>query len=139
MAIMSDCWDDMLNDNKDILVTKPVQANVFTFSNSGRSGRRNWFAMTSDQISGCLADLLASTENRPKNYSEKEWRQTFADNLTDDFARTMAAVQTLPLFEILAKIIHYTNTDGPRSYKVIDLEPQKLRHAIAALERLGIE
>ena len=133
---MSDCWADMLSDNKNILVTKPVAARVFTFSNSGRGGKRNWFAMTSDQLSGCLNDLLASKDDLPTKYEEKVWRRIFSDHLNDDVSRTMGAVQTLPLFEILAKIIHFTNADGPRPFKVIDLEPQKLRQAIAALEAI---
>ena len=135
---MSDCWDDMLLDNSEILVTKPIMAYVFTFSNSGRGGKRNWFAMTASQLSGCLSDLLACKEALPIRYEEKEWCRIFAENLTDDVSRTMGAVQTLPLFEILAKIIHFANTDGPRSYKLIDLETQSLRQAIAELDKLTI-
>lgn len=133
---MNDYWTDMLSDNNNILVTKPVAARVFTFSNSGRGGKRNWFAMTSNQLSGCLADLLASKVELPTKYEEKVWRRIFADHLNDDVSRTMGAVQTLPLFEILAKIIHFTNADGPRSFKVIELEPQKIRQAIEALEAI---
>ena len=136
---MSDFWDDILLDNIDILVTKPIAAKVFTFSNSGRGGKRNWFAMTADQLSGCLSDLLACSEFLPSHYEEKVWRKIFSDNLTDDVSRTMGAVQTLPLFEILAKIIHFANADGPRAYKSINLEPQALRQAIAGLERLQAE
>jgi hypothetical protein len=129
----------MLLDNKDILVTKPVMANVFTFSNSGRGGKRNWFAMTASQLSGCLSDLLACRSALPMRYEEKEWRRIFADNLTDDVSRTVGAVQTLPLFEILAKIIHYSRTEGPRTYKSINLEPQALRQAISELDKLSID
>lgn len=134
---MSDCWDDMLDDNKNILVTKPIRAHVFTFSNSGRGGKRNWFAMTSSQISGCLEDILASDDDIPRVYEEKRWRQVFADTLTDDVARTMGAVQTLPLFEILAKVVHYTHSDGPRTFKTIELEPHRLRQTIAVLVAMG--
>lgn len=134
---MSDCWDDLLLDNIDILVTKPIAAHVFTFSNSGRGGKRNWFAMTSVQLSGCLNDLLACKEELPMCYEEKTWRRIFADNLTDDVSRTMGAVQTLPLFETLAKIVHYSNNDGPRTYKSINLEAQALRQAIATLGKLS--
>lgn len=127
----------MLDDNKDILVTKPISAHIFTFSNSGRGGKRNWFAMTSAQLIGCLEDILSSNEDIPVVYEEKIWRQIFSDVLADDVSRTMGAVQTLPLFEVLAKIIHYTNSGGPRVFKTIDLEPQKLKQAIAALYGIG--
>lgn len=136
---MSDCWDDMLLDNTNILVTKPILGHVFTFSNSGRGGKRSWFAMTAFQLSGCLYDILSCTEPLPIRYEEKEWRQIFADNLTDDVSRTMGAVQTLPLFEILAKVIHFSNTDGPRTYKSINLEQRALRQAIAELKKLSVD
>lgn len=128
--------DDILKDNIDILVTKPVKSHVFTFSNSGRGGKRNWFAMTASQLSGCLVDILESPDKFPTFYHEKEWRKLFSDNLTDDVARTMGAVQTLPLFEILAKIIHYSNTSGPRSFKTINVDSKAIRQSIAMLAKI---
>lgn len=133
---MASFLDDILEDNIDILVTKPMKSHVFTFSNSGRGGKRNWFAMTASQLSGCLEDILESSDEFPSRYHEKEWRQLFSDNLTDDVARTMGAVQTLPLFEILAKIIHYSNTSGPRSFKTMNVDRQAIRQSIAMLSKI---
>lgn len=131
---MSDFIEDLLKDNSNILVAKPTTGIVFTFSNSGRGGNRNWFAMTGTQLESCLEDILDSTDSFPARYHEKTWRQLFADNLNDDVARTMAAVQTLPLFEILAKIIHFSASEGPRSFKTINLEPARIRQAISLLK-----
>ena len=131
---MTDFIEDLLKDNNNILVAKPTSGIVFTFSNSGRGGNRNWFAMTGSQIQSCLEDILESPDEFPARYNEKTWRKLFADNLNDDVARTMAAVQTLPLFEILAKIIHFSANDGPRAFKTINLEPARLRQAIALLQ-----
>ena len=55
---MGTVFEDMLADNDRILVTVPTEAKVITFSNSGRGGKRNWFAMTTDQLRGCLEDML---------------------------------------------------------------------------------
>lgn len=130
---MSDIIDNILLDNTNILVARPMSCVVFTFSNSGKGGKRNWFAMTSKQLASCFEDILASPDSFPKRYNEKAWRKLFADNLNDDVARTMGAVQTLPLFEILAKIVHYASDDGPRLFKTINLEPMRLHRAIGLL------
>jgi hypothetical protein len=131
---VTDFIEDMLNDNSQILVARPTSGLVFTFSNTGKGGNRSWFAMTGTQLISCLEDILGSPDDFPARYEEKKWRQLFADNLDDDVARTMGAVQTLPLFEILAKIIHFSAGDGPRSFKSINLEPARIRQAIALLQ-----
>ena len=132
--------DAMLEDDSTILVSRPVMDLVFTFSNSGRGGGvRNWFAMTGSQLAACLQDLLVAGDDLPERYDEKQWRKIFADYLTDDIARTMGAVQTLPLFEIIAKIIHYSNGTGPRTYKMINLDREAVRNAIVTLESYNPE
>ena len=133
---MSNFFDDLLADNNKSLVTKPVRATVITFSNSGKGGHRKWFAMTSAQLVQCLEDMLANLPDFSETYEEKEWRRLFETHLTDDVARTMGAVQTLSLFEILAKIVHYASETGPRSFKVINLDPVALRQAIDALSKV---
>lgn len=125
--------DAMLEDDSTVLVARPTTDIVFTFSNSGRSGIRRWFAMTGSQLRTCLEDLLAAGDILPVHYDEKQWRKIFAEHLTDDVSRTMGAVQTLPLFEIIAKIVHYTNSQGPRAFKTINLEPVAVRNAISVL------
>ena len=125
--------DAMLEDDSTILVARPTTDIVFTFSNSGRSGVRSWFAMTGSQLRVCLEDLLAAGDVLPVHYNEKQWRNIFAEHLTDDVARTMGAVQTLPLFEIIAKVVHYANSQGPRTFKTINLEPVAVRNAISIL------
>lgn len=132
---MGTVFEDMLADNDRILVTVPAEAKVITFSNSGRGGKRNWFAMTTGQLKGCLEDMLEGLDAFPSAYEEKLWRELFKAHLTEDVARTMGAVQTLPLFEVLAKVIHYSNGSAPRSFKTINLEPNAVRQAIAMLER----
>ena len=136
---MDDFSEHLLIDNTDILVARPTSGVVFTFSNSGRGGNRNWFSMTSRQLASSLEDILASSDEFPAAYNEKTWRGLFAANLTNDVARTMGAVQTLPLFEMLAKIVHFAWNDGPRSFKTINLEPARLRHAIELLKSYSPE
>lgn len=81
---MADFIQDMLSDNTNILVARPTSGLVFTFSNSGRGGNRNWFAMTGSQLVSCLEDILGSNDDFPARYEEKRWRQLFSDNLDDD-------------------------------------------------------
>jgi len=125
---------EILTDNTDIMVMKPSHDLTFTFSNSGRGGKRNWFTMKASQLIITLEDIIENVDQFPLRYEEKKWRELFALYLNDDVARTMGAVQTLPLFEILAKIIHYANEDSPRIFKTIDLEPAKIRNAIILLK-----
>ncbi|WP_433990390.1 hypothetical protein SuNHUV7_20310 (plasmid) [Pseudoseohaeicola sp. NH-UV-7] len=131
---MSAVFEDILSDNDKILVTLPSKATVITFSNSGKGGKRNWFAMTTAQLCGCLEDMLENLDEFPSVYEEKNWRELFKTYLTDDVSRTMGAVQTLPLFEILAKIIHFSGETGPRSFKTIKLEANAVKQAIATLK-----
>lgn len=132
---MADFFDDLLKDNHQIMATRPATGRVVTFSNSGRAGKRNWFAMTTVQLSSCLIDMLVAIDEFPSTYEEKQWRALFSEFLTDDVARTMGAVQTLPLFEILAKIIHFANSSGDRTYKTINLDPTAIRQAIHLLSK----
>ena len=132
---MGSVFDDLLADNDRILVTVPTKAKVITFSNSGRGGKRNWFAMTTNQLKGCLEDMFEALDAFPSVYEEKKWRELFKSHLTEDVARPMGAVQTLPLFEVLAKVIHYSNGSGPRSFKTINLEPNAVQQAIAMLSK----
>lgn len=125
--------NSIVEDNTDILVLRPVQSYVLLFSNAGRGGRRNWFAITTHQIQSCLEDIRYNVEKFPIVYAEKQWRILFSTYLTDDVARTLAATQTLPTFEILAKTIHFANRCGPRRFKTIDLSPASLDQAIYAL------
>lgn len=132
---MADFFDDLLKDNDQIMTTRPTSARVVTFSNSGRGGKRNWFAMTTEQLCSCLIDMLVALDQFPSTYEEKRWRELFNEFLTDDVSRTMGAVQTLPLFEILAKIIHFANSSSERTYKTINLDPTAIRQAIHLLQR----
>ena len=131
---METLFQDITKVNENVLVTMPTQANVITFSNTGRGGKRNWFAMTTDQLLGCLEDMFEHLDKFPAAYEEKCWRDLFKEYLTDDVSRTMGAVQTLPLFEVLAKIIHYSSSAGPRSYKIINLEENAVKQAIMLLK-----
>lgn len=125
--------DRLVEDNIEILALRPILATVVLFSNSGRGGKRNWFAITTGQILSCLEDIQANLDSFPTTYHEKQWRGLFCEHLCDDVARTLGATQTLPLFEIIAKTIHFANGSGTRVFKVIDLAPTSLDRAIMSL------
>lgn len=125
--------DAIIEDNREILASRPFEAQVLLFSNAGRGGKRNWFAITTKQILICLEDLRANIQHFPTTYNEKQWRFLFAKYLSDDVARTLGATQTLPTFEMLAKTIHFANGGGVRHYKSINLSLEALDRAIFAL------
>ncbi|WP_075657182.1 hypothetical protein [Pseudochrobactrum sp. B5] len=128
----------IVEDNIEILALRPISATVILFSNAGRGGKRNWFVITTAQILSCLEDIRSNIDSFPTTYNEKQWRGLFSEHLCDDVARTLGATQTLPMFEILAKTIHFANSSGARVYKVIDLTPDALDRAITSLSNVKV-
>ena len=109
---------------------------VVNFSNT----RNNWFAATIDQLTGSLKDVLGKIDSfreAGEKYDEALWRKAFSQHLTDEVARALAGTQTFPFFSLLAKIIHYANSDSPYEDSSIDLDPDKIRVAVAELERIA--
>lgn len=127
---------NLVKDKGNIQIKQPRKEIVFTFSNSGRNGIKNWFNITSSQVIKCLEDLIKNNNKFSPIYEEKTYRAMFKKYLTDETAQTIAAVQTLPLFELLGKLIHFTNRDDEREYKTIRLNIDEIERTISYLENL---
>lgn len=127
-------------DGENTKTSLPMTATYVEFSNTGRRSD-GWFVMTIEQIAQCLKDIIDNNEdfdslNRQENgYEENSWRTLFEKTLTNRVARTMGKVQSLPLFELLAKIIHFSNTGEPRNYKSINTSPDWIRNALEIISR----
>lgn len=115
-------------------VRQPIEALAVAFSNTGRRSD-GWFVLTLDQIAQALEDLavksarVISEAGNPADYDEARWRRIFEDCLSDEVAKTMGKVQTLPLFELLGKIVHFANKTGPRSFRQLSVDADELRIA----------
>ena len=116
---------------------------VITFSNTGQgTGGRKWFTVTIDQLVSNLSDMitkLGAFKAAGSNYVEANWRKAFEENLSDEVSRALAGTQTLPYFSLLAKIIHYANTNAPYVDKKIDLDEAKIRVALDTLKRIAAD
>lgn len=131
---MARLFDKVTNSGTKIRVKPPFFGYVINFSNT----RDNWFALTIEQLISVLSDIqnnLADYKNNAGiNYDESAYRTVFDRTLTDDVARALSTVQTLPLFTLLAEIIHFSTTDSAYTYKTIDLDPSRISAAIAQLQ-----
>jgi len=89
--------------------SKLIHDTYFSFSN--RNG--NTFAIGFNTLIQCLEDLLADNSNFSglKSYVEKEWRDWGAAHYLDPVAKSLATVQTKPLFALLSKVIAWGNPD----------------------------
>lgn len=111
---------------------------IIRFSNTGPK----WFCISQSQLVRTLTDIadnITDFENQAgSNYDEKPWRNIFSKFLTDEVVKAQSTVQTLPLFEILAKII--SSTPGAESYqdKVIELDEQLIRQAASGIAKLSL-
>ncbi|MFK5998305.1 MAG: hypothetical protein QM492_09385 [Rhodobacterales bacterium] len=86
-----------------------------------------------------MIDNLGAFQAAGADYVEANWRKAFEDNLSDEVSRALAGTQTLPYFSLLAKIIHYANTDVPYVDKKIDLDEAKIRVALDTLKRIAAD
>ncbi|WIV50278.1 AAA family ATPase [Marivivens sp. LCG002] len=126
------------NDNL-IKVREPYLGAAITFSNTHSRNNDAWFVLTADQIKQSLIDILPQRAKFPEHYNEGIYRALFAEHLTDDVARYMASVQTMPFFEVLSKVIHYSGRSDDRISKKIDLSEDSIRQAILELEQLAVK
>lgn len=122
----------------------PTQVRVPTnginveFSNTGKRSN-GWFILSVEQIITVLDDLIerhgaiVAEVGTEASYQESVWRRLFEEHLSNDVARTMGKVQTLPLFEVLSKIVHFAETSSKRVEKSLNLNLAALNKARAAL------
>jgi hypothetical protein len=124
--------------NAPTQVRPPIDGIAIAFSNTGIRSN-GWFVLTVEQIVQSLQDLLDHREiivgetGHPAQYDETAWRRIFETHLTDEVARTMGKVQTLPLFELFSKIVHFSSSTAQRQIKTLKLEPQALAQAQEAV------
>ena len=119
-------------------VQRPEVGRIIAFSNTGKRSD-GWFVLSFAQVFNAINDLysnlseIVGTTSNPAIYDEKMWRDIFSIYLSDDVAKTMGKVQTLPLFELLSKVIHFSNSSDLREFKTLNLGEEFLANTINAL------
>lgn len=135
---MATLFEKIAGTDIKIQVSPPTLGHTIAFSNT--SGK--WFALTIDQIVGILNDIkdnLAKYQTEAGDkYVEKDYRDVFSATITDPVAHALCTVQSLPMFTVVAQIIHYSSSDDPYEYKSIELDADKIDAAILALDGFRI-
>lgn len=117
-----------------------VQGGVITFSNTNG----NTFAIGLDAILTCIKDFVKYPEvfSGDQSYDEKPWRDKGSQYYTHPVPRSLATVQTKPLFTTLSKTIVWANQpnlDSVNTDNVIPLRLDALNKTILELEKLIID
>ncbi|EKO3447593.1 AAA family ATPase [Vibrio fluvialis] len=103
--------NDIRTLNSEMSVQYAPVSPGFTFSNTGRRGSVKYFYISLNQMLSVLTDIRDHiTEFMPNSsYVEGTWRDLFHQYLSDDVVNAMSTVQTLPLFNLINKIIYTAN------------------------------
>ncbi|CCW32962.1 Type II restriction-modification systemrestriction subunit [Xenorhabdus nematophila F1] len=98
--------------NSDMTVRYSSVSPGFTFSNTGRrGGERKYFFISLNQMITVIEDIQSNlSEFEPDNhYIERTWRDRFHNYINDEVVNALSTVQTLPLFNLINKIIYTAN------------------------------
>lgn len=112
-------------------------APTFVFSNTGRRGDTKYFSITLSQLIEVLQDIIDNYSEYAANaqYVEKNWRDLFSATISNDVVNALSTVQTLPLFELINKVIVVANgLQHSYKYKEMDLSPRNVETAKSYLE-----
>lgn len=115
-------------------------SHILIFSNTGkRGGDKKFFSLTAGSLLQCFKDISDNFAhfNEHSSWKEEVWRKKFT-NLTNDTARAMGAVQTKPLFIVLAKLISLVN-EIPYVEEQISLSAEYVGAVISYLETQEIK
>lgn len=134
MALKTDLFDNVVNESSRIKVDYPNDGINVIFSNSRRRSD-GWFLLTIKQILETLECLINNNKTiiskvkNPAKYKQDDWREIFANEVTNKVVSTMGVTQTLPTFELLSKIIHHSNSSSARTQNEIILDISALETA----------
>lgn len=108
----------------------------FKFSNTGRRKGVKYFYISLNQMISLLEDI---NNNLPEfmthtSYVEKSWRDLFSKYVSDEVINALSTVQTLPLFNLVSKVIYKANNlTGRFNDKIMPLSRPYLDTAITYL------
>jgi len=125
------------SEKSDFKINIEKDGGYLVFSNSGQRGGRNFFTLSLSSIKNMLEDIKNNILRFKEHseYIEKDWRD-LSEYYTDKTAKSMARVQTKPLFVTLSKIISWANSEDNLNENIIDLSEKALENTINKLEDL---
>ncbi|WP_334030363.1 AAA family ATPase [Alteromonas sp. P256] len=108
------------------------------FSNTGRrGGQKKYFSISLIELIKTLRDIHQNISSfaGASPYNEALMRRLFAEHITSVTTNALSTVQTLPLYGVIAKVIHLTN-NLPNQFeeKEIPFDSDKFEIAIEYLE-----
>lgn len=112
-------------------------APTFVFSNTGRRGDTKYFSITLIQLIEVLQNIIDNYSEYALNthYVEKNWRDLFSATITNDVVKALSTVQTLPLFELINKVIVVANgIEQQYQYRKMSLSVGNIETAKSYLE-----
>jgi len=118
-------------------VTIESSGGYITFSNSGQRGGRKYFNISLLSIKNTLEDILDNYSffQNETTYVEKNWRD-LSQYYSDKTMKSIATVQTKPLFTTFSKIINWANHNQTTDESLIDLKRESINNAIKKLNQL---
>ncbi|WP_435275319.1 AAA family ATPase [Psychrobium sp. nBUS_13] len=126
---------DGLNGNMDfqyVSVSPSIE-----FSNTGRRGGKKYFSISMVDLIQTLKDIKENIAEfaGASTYDETRMRNLFSRFTTSQTVNALSTVQTLPLYGVIAKVIHLSNEEkADFNEKSILLDSDKFDVAIAYLE-----
>ncbi|MBJ9948530.1 AAA family ATPase [Acinetobacter bereziniae] len=106
------------------------------FSNTGARGLK-FFDISIVVLKSIFDDIKSNLTifQSISDYTEKEWRDTLSTHLTDDAAKALCTVQTLPLYTVVSKFISAVNKI-PYIEKKMDLTASNVDNVISVLDSM---
>jgi len=107
------------------------------FSNSGQRGDRKFFTIGLSAINSMLIDIKNNISEFQKHttYVEQNWRD-LSHYYTDETIKSIATVQTKPLFVTINKLINWANEQEIANENNIDLSQEAIEKTINSLNEL---
>jgi len=127
------------SEKSNFKVSIESSGGYITFSNSGQRGGRKFFTLSLLSIKNTLQDVLNNLSVFESNtsYIEQVWRD-LSQYYTDDTIKSIATVQTKPLFTTLTKVISWANEKELEDESLIDLDTNSIEQTIQKLDKLII-
>lgn len=138
---MSDFLVSLSSYFSDTQISPPGdEGHTWRFSNTGKRGGAKWFSITTGQLLSALQDMRSQRDQFKRYgeaYEETNWRRAFENLMTDKVVKAQGGVQTLPLFQFLAKVISAASSTKYRD-RFINLNEVDLDTAIAVVSDLSL-
>jgi len=125
------------SENSAFKINIEENGGYLKFSNTGKRGSRKFFTIGLNAINNMLKDIRDNiTEfQQNTNYIEQKWRD-LSQYYTDETIKSIATVQTKPLFVTISKVINWANGNKSSNENSIDLSEEAIQNTIKLIDDL---